>query len=84
MTRPGVRVGTTITMHNGLEVEVTAVHDYEPPDPSVGIFGGCLTVTLEDGRDYDIWDDGSVAFAADGYVVGRGPELDYYDPIYED
>lgn len=82
----GVRPGTKINMLNGLEVKVTAVHDYEPSDRSVGIMTGCLTVTLEDGRDYDILDNGDVTFAADSQVIGHGPEIDYddYEPPYED
>lgn len=82
MSHPNVRVGTILKMLNGLEVEVTFVHDYEPPDPSVGIFGGVLTVTCEDDRDYDMFDNGDVTFCCDmtGYVVGHGPELyPYYD-----
>ncbi len=50
--------------------------DYEPPDPSVGIMGGVLMITTDDGKEYNVWDDGTIVDPNNNdETVGEGPEL---------
>ena len=44
----------------GKKLRITFVGDYEPSDPSVGIFSGFLYIQCSDGNNYYIADDGSV------------------------
>lgn len=68
--------GATLDMKNATQLVVAGVGDYEPADPSVGIWSGFVDVTTEDGGEYLITDDGSVyAAGGEGDKIGIGPEL---------
>jgi hypothetical protein len=69
-------VGKEITLDvDGSKVKITEVYDYEPPDPSVGIWSGYVTVRAGD-EDYDIDDNGRVSIAGDNKDCGNlGQEL---------
>lgn len=71
-------VGEEIEFTDGRKAKITAVHDYEPPDRSVGIWVGYVTVTCDDGVDYDILDNGDVQTAESNGkdpIIGKTGEL---------
>ena len=73
-------IGTTITLRpDDREVEVVAVGDYEPGDYSVGILTGYVTVTCNDGNEYDIADNGDVYLEGESSSKPHG----YAAPLWE-
>lgn len=65
----------TLDMKDGRQLTVVSVGDYEPADPSVGISSGYVCVTCDDGKDYDVSDNGDVyAAGSNGDRLGTGPE----------